>query len=82
MTRLQFLTPVPWLSLLRLLDALGAAVEDRKREAVIGILAAVAKQEWVTISERVQAGLVRTRKRRLIPNSSSFRRYTASQHCS
>jgi DNA-binding CsgD family transcriptional regulator len=32
------------------------------REAVIGILAAVAKQERVRISERVQAGLARARK--------------------
>ena len=32
------------------------------REAVIGILAAVAKQERVRISERVHAGLARARK--------------------
>lgn len=32
------------------------------REAVIGILAAVAKQERVRLSERVQAGLARARK--------------------
>ena len=36
------------------------------REAVIGILAAVAKQERVRISERVQAGLARARKQESI----------------
>jgi len=47
------------------------------REAVIGILAVVAKQERVRISEHVQAGLARARKQGRIEGDRRLRTITS-----